>query len=281
MVFNLIDVRVLAKHQKGPFMKKLFLTTLALSSLNFSPFVSADKNIVRGEAEVERKYTGIYGGVHVGFSPSKLKIDHYENAARKWTKEKKASISTAMGGVHLGYQYKFSNCLVLGVEGFVDLRNIKKINKLPGGAMDRFERYESDVAYGAAFKMGLRIKDWTPYAKVGLDIANFEYHHNDKYFFKHHPAVPAKDGKPKKDAFDEYAYHVNKDSNNHKGLMLAVGVSYDLNARITVGAEFKHTQYNAKIYTPKPSTKDAPAVAYAKKVKPSVSSIMGTLTVRL
>lgn len=262
-------------------MKKLFLSALALSTLSFSPPVSADKNIVRGETEVERKYTGIYGGIHIGVSPSNLKIDHYENASHIWTKEKTASSSTAMGGVHLGYQYKFSNCLVLGVEGFVDLRNIKKINKLPGGAMDRFERYESDVAYGAAFKMGLRIKDWMPYAKVGLDLSKFDYHHNDKYFKKHHPEVPATHDKPKRDAFDEYAYHVNKNSNNHKGLMLALGVSYDLNARITVGAEFKHTQYNARTYTPKPSTQNAPLVAYSKKVKPSVSSIMGTLTVRL
>ena len=265
-------------------MKKVFIvSSLALSALSLSTFASTEKDIMRGDSTAAPKYTGIYGGIHLGFAPSTLATDHYDNATRKWTKEKTASTSTAMGGVHVGYQYTCPNCLVLGVEGFADMRNIKKINKLPGGANnlpdrkpDRFEKYESDFAYGAAIKIGAKIRNWMPYAKVGIDLSKFEYYHNDKYFFKHHPAVPATHDKPAKAAFNEYAYHVNKDSHNHKGLLLALGVSYDLNERFTVGAEFKHTMYEAKTYTPSPQKSSS-----TRKVRPSVSSIIGTLTCRL
>lgn len=258
-------------------MKKLLLlSSVALSAMSVCSAWSTDKNILRGDPQAEPRYTGLYGGIHLGFSPSRLKIDHYDNPTHQWTKQKTASPSSAIGGLHLGYQYRFSNCLVAGIEGFFDRRSMNQKNKF-AGEDDKSEKYDSEFAYGAAIKLGLKIKEWTPYAKVGIDFTHLEHNHSYRYLKS--PAVPAHGDQPAKEAV--YDYHVNTASKNHKGLLLALGVSYDINARFTLGAEFKHTQYNAKIYTPKPSTQNAPAVAYSKKVKPSVSSIMGTLTVRL
>lgn len=173
---------------------------------------------------------GVGASASYGMGGSKVDRSYHISNFNAGQKDKSnLSGRGAFGGIHLTYNMIFQNCFFLGFEGFASWGKMKgkTENKFAQGLATHTDRLEMKESYGGAVKFGALVVNALPYVKVGGVSSKWHAHSTTTISTMSH----------------------NKSHSKHlAGLIYGLGIEVPVHRRVTIGAEFLHTDYKKMNY---------------------------------
>lgn len=208
-------------------MKKLLIAA-ALSAVSFGALAADLPARVAAPAPylspvVASNWTGFYVGVHAGYSWTSGTSAY--SAVRLSTFDINAKPDGIVGGAQVGYNYQFSNNVVVGVEADLSGADIK--DTIP----DRLSAFQlragntitakTDYTATARARLGYAMGSFLPYITGGYALA--------------HSKVSATDG-------------ALSDNAVFQGWTIGGGAEYALSSNVSLKAEYLHTMFRSHTF---------------------------------
>jgi outer membrane immunogenic protein len=206
-------------------MRKFLLSSalvLAFADCSFA----ADTVVLDQQPTATYNWSGVYIGLAAGYGWGKSTQD-FDGIDYNVPLDPKG----AFGGLYAGYNYQFSNDIVLGVEGDFNAASIHAggVHGISVGIDDPTYAYGSDLKWAASLRgrLGYATGQIMPFVTGGLAVAQYE--------ISEIPAAP---------------YSVSK---TYTGWTLGAGVDFAMTNNILLRAEYRYADYGNEDFTGIPS----------------------------
>lgn len=197
-------------------MKKLLLASVALAALAAAPAFAADAIVEEPivDLPVGFSWTGAYIGIQGGYSWGDVDRDTgaFQNSY---------DADGFLGGVHVGYNYQFTNNLVVGVEGDMEWAGLDGDDAGVGGTVD-----ETDFNWQGSVRgrLGYAIDRLLVYGTGGVAFASID--HNNA------GGVPV------------------SNQETYTGWTAGAGVEYAFTDNLTTRLEYRYADFGSEDFAP-------------------------------
>ena len=231
--------------------KLLLTTTMIAAGLSTGDLLAKQDDL----------FTGGYVSARTGYAVGRFKAD-VQNGNGPWKKDHK-NINSAIFGMSLGYQHKFDNNFLTGIELVGNYHDHSKgHSNLQNANLEKhYAKMSNEYSYGLDAKAGVVFCKCLAYGKVGVEWANLSHQRS----FESRRRVA--------EAFVQGLQ--SKKNKTHTGLVLGLGMEKKLNDKISIGGEFRHVHYNRKEYKHEGNN-----ISGTHKIRPNLTRFLATVNYR-